>query len=285
MAQGGGACFVGGTNDELVNSTIADNQAIGGLSASVGSLAVGGGLYFGNKATATLTNITVAGNKASLPQGAVGETDGGGILNDSGSVTLVNTLVALNSATAGPDFDGAVGAGSGHNLIGDATGSQGFSAATQGDLLGTTANPLNPRLGPLQDNGGPTPTLALLPGSPALDAGLDSALSVTGPSDQRGQGFARVVNGAIDIGAFEVQPRPPGSSSPSPKPPPALHTPALLAFFDALLGGIEAVNGNGTETVTDSLFGIPLLLSTYDGSGDLMRVALFGIDVTALFEL
>ena len=58
-----------------------------------------------------------------------------------------------------------------------------------------------------------------------------------------------------------------------------------MALLDALLHGVEAVNGNDTETVTDSLFGIPLLVSTYDGSGDLMSVALFGIDVTALFEL
>ena len=94
-----------------------------------------------------------------------------------------------------------------------------------------------------------------------------------------------MVNGAIDIGAFEAQPTPPGGSSPAPKPPPALHTPALLALLDALLHGVEAVNGNDTETVTDSLFGIPLLVSTYDGSGDLTSVTLFGINVTSLFEL
>jgi hypothetical protein len=194
--------------------------------------------------------------------------------------------VALNSATAGPDFDGTGGGGSGHNLIGDATDSSGFSA-THGDLLGTSAHPLDPHLGPLQDNGGPTPTLALLPGSPALNAGDNGTRSVTGPLDQRGQGFARVVNGAIDIGAFEAQPppSPPGGSTPTPKPPPALRTPPLLALFDALLRGIETVNGNGTETVTDSLFGIPLLISTYDCSGDLMSVTLFGINVTSLFEL
>ena len=64
-----------------------------------------------------------------------------------------------------------------------------------------------------------------------------------------------------------------------------MHTPSLLALFDALLHGIEAVNGNGTETVTDSLFGSPLLVSTYDGSGDLTSVTLFGMNVTALFEL
>src|SRR5689334_4729390 len=92
---------------------------------------------------------------------------------------------------------------------------------------------------------------------------------------------SRAVNGTIDIGAFEVQPPPlspppppsslppsPPSSPPpaAPKPPPALHTPALLALLDALLHGVEAVNGSGTETVTDSLFGTPLLISTYDGS-------------------
>jgi hypothetical protein len=239
---------------------------------------------FGTTDTATLTNVTVAGNKASLPQGSSEGTIGGGILIDSGSVTLVNTLVALNSATAGPDYFGVAGVGSCHNLIGDATGSTGFGAS-HGDLLGTAARPLDPRLGPLQDNGGPTPTLALLPGSPALEAGDNGAQSVTEPSDQRGQGFARVVNGVIDIGAFEAQQLPlPGGSSPTPNPP-ALHKPALLALFDAVLGGIETVNGNGTETVTDSLFGIPLLVSTYDGSGDLMSVTMFGINVTALFAL
>ena len=290
-AQGGGASFAGGTSSgyELVNSTVADNQAVGGLSASAGSAAAnGGGLFFGSdasghEATATLTNVTVAGNKASLPQG--GEAIGGGIDNFGGSVTLVNTLVALNSATDGPDYAGIAGAGSSHNLIGIADGSSLGFAAAHGDLLGTTANPLDPHLGPLQDNSGPTPTLALLPGSPALDEGDNGAQSVTGPSDQRGQGFARVVNGAIDIGAFEAQPTPPGGSSPAPKPPPALHTPALLALLDALLHGVEAVNGNDTETVTDSLFGIPLLVSTYDGSGDLTSVTLFGINVTSLFEL
>jgi hypothetical protein len=287
-AQGGGASFVGGTNYKIINATVADNRAIGGPSASVVSSASGGGLFFGsdasgNKATAALTNITVAGNKASLPQGTGGNTTGGGIENDAGVVTLVNTLVALNQAITGPDYAGTAGAGSGHNLIGKADGSAGFSAAL-GDRLGTAANPLDPRLGPLQLNGGPTPTLALLSGSPALDAGVNSAQSVTGPFDQRGQGLARVANGTIDIGAFEAQPSPP-SSPPPPKPPPTLHTPPLLAFFDALLRASETVNGNGTETVTDSLFGFPLLVSTYDGNGDLTSVTMFGINITFLFKL
>jgi len=60
-------------------------------------------------------------------------------------------------------------------------------------------------LGPLQDNGGPTFTHALLTGSPAIDAG-DPNFTPPPYYDQRGPGFARVVNGRIDIGAFEVQP-------------------------------------------------------------------------------
>jgi hypothetical protein len=63
-----------------------------------------------------------------------------------------------------------------------------------------------------------------------------------------------------------------------------LHTPPLLALIDSLLGEIETVNGNGTETVIDRFFGIPLFISTYDSAGNLMSVTLFGIDITSLFE-
>jgi hypothetical protein len=62
----------------------------------------------------------------------------------------------------------------------------------------------DPLLGPLQDNGGPTLTMALLPGSPAIDAGDNTDAP---DFDQRGPGFPRIVNGIIDIAAFEVQAR------------------------------------------------------------------------------
>jgi CSLREA domain-containing protein len=70
-----------------------------------------------------------------------------------------------------------------------------------------------------------------------------------------------------------------------PAPPPTLQVPPLLAFINSLLGGIEAVNGNGTETITDSFFGIPLFVSTFDSHGKLVSVDLFGINITFLFEL
>jgi hypothetical protein len=94
----------------------------------------------------------------------------------------------------------------GHNLIGIGVGdgSSGFGAA--GDQLGTLISPLDPMLGVLKNNGGPTKTHALLAGSPAIDAGDNAGVPAT---DQRGSGFPRKKDGngdgliVVDIGAFE----------------------------------------------------------------------------------
>jgi hypothetical protein len=74
------------------------------------------------------------------------------------------------------------------------------------------------------------------------------------------------------------------TSGPASAPGITLHKPFLLALFDQLLGGVETINANGTETVTDNFFGIPLV-STYDGSGNLISVVWFGFNVTAMFML
>ena len=74
-----------------------------------------------------------------------------------------------------------------------------------GNLMG-----VDPKLGPLAANGGPTRTMALLAGSPAIDTGPNPVPDFPmNQFDQRGDGFARVVNGQVDIGAFEVQPEVP----------------------------------------------------------------------------
>jgi hypothetical protein len=124
----------------------------------------GGGIE--NGGTLTVSNSTLSGNSAYI--------FGGGIDIEFGTLTVNNSIVARNT---GGDLSGSVSSGS-HNLIGG-----------------------NPLLGSLQNNGGPTPTMALLSGSPAIDAGDNTEALDT---DQRG--FARMVGGAIDIGAFEVQP-------------------------------------------------------------------------------
>jgi hypothetical protein len=76
----------------------------------------------------------------------------------------------------------------------------------------------NPMLGPLQDNGGPTFTHALLPGSPAIGAGNPSFTSPP-DHDQRNCPFERVFNGRIDVGSFESQPQPQSRPCSSPRPP------------------------------------------------------------------
>jgi hypothetical protein len=115
---------------------------------------------------------------------------------------LQNTLVAGNRATSGgPDINGAVDDASGYNLVGDGTGLSGISDGVNHNQIGTSANPIDARLSPLGYYGGPTLTYALLPGSPARDAG-DAA--VTG-ADQRGQPR---FSGSSDIGAFQTQPEP-----------------------------------------------------------------------------
>jgi hypothetical protein len=115
----------------------------------------------------------------------------------SGTLIIRNSLLAGNTANSGPDVGGPV-ISLGHNLTGDGSGSSGYAPT---DLVGTSASPIDPKLGPLQDNGGPTWTMALLPGSPAIGEG--------GPTDsewdQRGPGYPRSVNGSTDIGAYEVQ--------------------------------------------------------------------------------
>jgi hypothetical protein len=165
------------------------------------------------------------------PDGAGG---GGGIVNGNPNVSgrLINTLVGSNlggtggaGGTAGapgaPDLQGSFSS-LGHNLIGQADDYAGFTNGVNGDLVGSAGTPLDPLLGPLADNGGPTPTLALLHGSPALDAGDDV---VSRPpyrlrEDQRG--FDRKSGSRVDIGAFEFQYHNHGGGDHSPARPPIL---------------------------------------------------------------
>jgi len=197
LAIDGGGIFNGGTLT-VTDSTFAGNLADdgGGGSFNHGTLTVTNSTFLDNSAssdgggilnygTLTVINSTVSGNSA-------GATGGG--INDQGPATVANTIVAGNTAPAGPDANGAV-TSLGYNLIGNSSGGSGFAAT---DLLG-----VNPLLGPLQNNGGPTETMALLPGSPAIDAGNNALVPSSIATDQRGA--PRDVFGGVDIGAFEVQ--------------------------------------------------------------------------------
>jgi hypothetical protein len=195
--NGGGIAVEAFSNSGL----IANNSTFSGNNASN----YGGGIAFGvenlnsGSDSGTLRDVTIAGNTAS---------SGGGIwIGDRSFVRMSNTILAKNTADAGPDADGGEISSIGHNLIGDISGSIIGGRLGVADQVGTAANPIDPLLAPLGNYGGPTQTMALLPGSPALDAGDNlQALDVSRnplTTDQRG--FQRVVNGTVDIGAVEMQ--------------------------------------------------------------------------------
>ena len=201
----GGGLFSSNSSTTVSNSAVFNNTATSSF---------GGGIY-NSGGTLTLTNSTLTGNKASNRSGGalfndVGGTAnltdctlfgneaavyGGGFYNNVGStVTLGNTIVAGNSAGQGaPDVANQNTLTSkGYNLIGSGDSLATFSQT--GDKTGVTSDQL--KLGSLQNNGGPTSTLALQSGSIAINAGNTDLTT-----DQRG--VARPQAGADDIGAFE----------------------------------------------------------------------------------
>ncbi|GAB2691825.1 hypothetical protein GCM10027194_27830 [Thalassiella azotivora] len=227
--QGGGAVYNGeGASLRLVDSTVSGNTsgwAGGGVYAFLGSTTVverstlsgntaadvGGGLR--SLGTTSVVNSTVSGNTATA-------WHGGGIFHTDGALTVSSSTVVGNVAPAGTAsglvvasfgapadltlsssiVEGVGGAvacaveggaatltSTGSNVVGDAS-----CAPVDGDLTGTSAG-----VGPLADHGGPTPTHALPPGSPAVDAGDPARCP---PVDQRGRPRA---DGACDTGSYE----------------------------------------------------------------------------------
>ncbi|CAN5567695.1 hypothetical protein BH18ACI1_BH18ACI1_07800 [soil metagenome] len=195
--NGGGISFLG-RQLTITNSTVSGN-----------SNAVGGGIFAtvapgsASMSSILLTNCTVTANTAT--------SGGGGIEVFSAIIKLRNTIVAGNTSSAGtPDirFQFAGATSLGNNLIGDAmnTGSPNGSWIAS-DILNQPA-----RLAPLGNYGGATQTHALLPNSPAINAGNNCVLTANGcgdgnpavPTDQRG--IVRVGN--VDIGAFGFASRP-----------------------------------------------------------------------------
>ncbi|MEG5067612.1 choice-of-anchor Q domain-containing protein, partial [Microcoleus sp. B3-A4] len=171
----GGGIYNDNGTVEVTNSTLSGNEIF-----SKGGR--GTGIY--NKAgTVTLTNSTISGNKAnpdtynSFPSILPDPISSGAIWN-GGTLNVKNTIVAQNTAATNPDVSGSFASG-GYNLIGNGTGSTGFTAV--GDLVGTAAAPIDPLLNPLADNGGPTQTVALQPGSPAINGGDPAFVLTSGP--------------------------------------------------------------------------------------------------------
>lgn len=195
--SGNGGAVITGANLTVINSTLHANSAQGGGAA----IYVSGPDAIINISNSTLTqNFAVAGG-------------GGGVHNiNNGVVRIINTIIAHNGSGFGSDLSGSF-VSLGHNLVTNGVGVTGFTIGTNnsnGDLVGASWAPVFSLLGPLQNNGGPTQTRALLPGSQAIDAGDNCVVLASGnggclstplSTDQRG--VARQTNLTVDIGAFE----------------------------------------------------------------------------------
>ena len=269
----GGAVFNYGGTMTLTNSTIAGNWAQGGNGASGF-----GGAIFNLNGRLGAVNATIASNTAPQGGGAIYSLGDNGIATQSGpplvhqsaTLSLKNTILAGSTDADGKpvsDFIqntydssfsgnvGTVGSYGDHNLI--------VSNAVNYSYAGSIVASNNPLLGPLANNGGPTPTMALLSGSPALALGdiiVIANYSVT--TDQRGTGYLRVANGTVDIGAFQTQPPPPETASlvvtiTNDVVNPNDH----LTSLREALAYAQTLGGTPTITFTNTLAGQTILLT------------------------
>jgi hypothetical protein len=232
---GGGADGAngGGPNGGLGSTVSGGSNNLGGFGGGTGGLntAGGGGAGFGGavfnnyQGVVTITNSTFSANTVTAGTGIInGSAQGSGLFNRNGAVTIINSTFndsVYNLGAANADNPGGASRSGGSLTIVSTiiTTCNNNSGAVTGPLANrnliqnnsgcdTPALTSNPQLAPLGNNGGQTPTHALLNGSPAIDAGSNS---VTGApynltTDQRGAGFPRQINSAVDIGAFEFLP-------------------------------------------------------------------------------
>ena len=202
--NGGGIANSGSltiTNSNISGNSANSQSSYGGGIANTGTLAVinstisgngtglsGGGIANLGSGTLTIANSTVSGNG----NANIGACGGGIFTGTDGSSTARSTIIALNNGPSGPDICGTL-TSQGFNLVGNNTGA--VISPQSSDLIGTAASPVDPLLGPLQYNGGPTFTRALQSNSPARNSGDPNAPT----KDQRGYYRPDV----SDIGAFE----------------------------------------------------------------------------------
>lgn len=209
--SGGGISNYSGGTVTVTNTTITSNSAYSG-----------GGIFNDAGGIISISGSTITNNSVSLDDNGF-EGMGGGIYSipsNGSSVKIKSSIIALNTAASSdPDLTGSF-ISNGYNLIGDnqdvETSFPAGNPNANNDIVGTYSSPIDPKLDPkgLQNNGGPTQTIALLPLSPAIDKG--SGTTVAGVhliADQRGVGYKRTINKAIansaggdgtDVGAFEL---------------------------------------------------------------------------------
>jgi CSLREA domain-containing protein len=203
----GGGVSIEFSYASIVNSTISHNSA----------LDEGGGIYVRNSIF-KIDHTTITHNHANTDEDTSGTGGGIYVRGAENRLSKINNSIVAHNTRNGEATDVVTLVSKptiSHSLIGSNFGSD-FPEApigspdANGNLIGGPIHgAIDPLLGPLADNGGPTLTHALLPGSPAIDAGdpaLVAGVDDTPEFDQRGEPFRRIAGGRIDIGAFESQP-------------------------------------------------------------------------------
>lgn len=251
----------------VTNSTLTDNSTSG--------TGADGGAVDSDHWNVTAVNSTIVKNHAT------NATGGGVFANISpGTVTLTNTILAQNTdGGTAPDFHGGGPLTVSYSLIGDNTGT-GLaplpvgSLDPSGNLIGTPGALIDPLLGPLADNGGPTQTMALLAGSPAINAG-SSPLAVDPANgnapliyDQRGAPFLRIVGSSVDMGAYEVGPIVTSSTA---------NLPANASSVTINGVGFDPTPANNSVIVKDTTTGISITVTPGTASTTSLTVPLAGI--------
>jgi len=197
-SSGNGGGIASGFGPFVKSSTISGNTAA----------VLGGGIYAGFP---DIRHSTITDNTAGVAGGGVFFTN---------RLNLDHAIVAANTSPRGRDFTAFIGTRvEAHFTLIGSNADTGLIPApigspdANGNLIGgrSSSSIIDPELGPLANNGGPTVTHALLPGSPAINAGDPAAIAGVGgvpEFDQRGEPFDRVAIGRLDMGAFELQPVP-----------------------------------------------------------------------------
>ncbi|QDV38631.1 choice-of-anchor Q domain-containing protein [Tautonia plasticadhaerens] len=241
LFAGGGGAGMGGAifnfygDAVITNSTLSNNSASGGTGANQGTQTGSesgdglGGAVFNLDGSVSISSSTVASNTSSsggdavynlslgnLPDGAAPPSSSSDVSSNSlfaepgtaprpasAALRIENSIlsrsVAGNAAVVNNRASGPAQVfTAGRNIV------QGYQRFGGASWAGARPFNINPRLGPLQDNGGLVPTMALLRGSPAVDAGAGAASASA--TDARGPGFGRVIGRSADLGAFEYQP-------------------------------------------------------------------------------
>ena len=276
VSSGSGGIRTSGTTT-ISSSTISGNTAmrVGGINNNNGTMTVTNCTVSGNSASDEFGGIFTAGN-TTLRHSTITLNRGGGVdvfQSSPPAVLLDHTIVAGNTESGGTLLRDLTGIATlAFSFLGDNTDAT--ITDNGGNQFGIAGMPIDPLLGPLADNGGPTLTHMLLMGSPAIEAGNPAAVAGVGnvPGfDQRGNPFARVFGGRIDLGAVEFFSTAPFASAATANVTSAGGTIQTITvqYFDAV--GINTTTlGNSDITVNGPGGPIPVIFTGFTGGGTLV---------------